>query len=97
MPRRKPTIQRAIATCFQALIAVSHHVPLVGFLIAGVLIWLAFWLRSHPLMTWEMGNRVVFWIVVTVAGCFLLLAVAGFIEAVKRRPRSSRSDVSKTT
>jgi uncharacterized membrane protein len=94
--RRKPTVRRAISTCVQALIAVSHQVPLIGFIIVGVLVWLALWLRSHPLTSWEIGNRCIFWLVLIVAGCFLVLAVAGFIEAVKRRPRAGSGNANKT-
>ena len=96
MPRRRPTIKRAIATCVQALITASNRVPLVGFLVAGALIWLAFWMRSHPPTAWEIANRSLFWIALVVAACFLVLGVAGFIETMTGQRRARRASSSKT-
>ena len=87
MPRRKPTIKRAIATCVNALIAVSHRIPLIGFIVGGGLVWLAFWMRSHPPTSWEIANRVGFWLALLVAACFVILGIAGFIETMSARAR----------
>ena len=93
MPRRKPTIKRAIATCLQALITASNRVPLIGFMVGGALVWLAFWMRGHPATSWLIVNRCAFWIVVLVAACFLLFAMAGFIETINGQRRARRAKV----
>lgn len=95
MPRRRPTIKRAIATCVRALIAVSHRIPLIGFLVGGAFVWLAVWMRSHAATPWEIANRIAFWIVVLIAACFLLLGTAGFIETITGRRRAPRANASK--
>ncbi|MBC8105979.1 MAG: hypothetical protein H7Z14_05270 [Anaerolineae bacterium] len=97
MPRPRPTIKRAIATCVRALIAVSHRVPLIGFIVGGLLAWLAVWMRSHPAMPWEIVNRIAFWVVVLIAACFLILAMAGFIETITGRRRASRANAPRQT
>ena len=70
-----------------ALVTVSHRVPLIGLLIGGVFAWLAFWLRSHPMTTIELLNRIVFWTLLVIAACFVVLGVAGFIETISARRR----------
>jgi hypothetical protein len=96
LPRRRPTIKRAIATCVRALIAVSHRVPLIGFIVGGAFVWLAVWMRSHPATSWVIVNRCAFWIVVLIATCFLLFAMAGFIETITGQRRARRANANKS-
>ena len=85
MPRRRPTISRAVATCWRALISVSHRVPLIGFVVGGALLWLAFVVRSRPPTSVELINQIAFWLIAAIAAAFLLFAAAGFIETVSGR------------
>jgi hypothetical protein len=57
-------------------------VPLIGFIVGGGLVWLAFWLRSSPPTEVVAFNRVLFWTTIVIAGCFVLLGAAGFIETM---------------
>ena len=96
VPRPRPTIKRAIKTCVRALVTVSQRVPLIGLVIGGLIAWLAFWLRAHPMTTIELVNRIVFWVLIVLSACFVLLGIAGFIETINARRRARRATTNAT-
>jgi hypothetical protein len=95
MPRPRPTIKRAIKTCARALVTLSHRVPLIGLVIGAVIAWLAFWMRAHPVTAIDLLNRIIFWTLLVIAACFVVLGVAGFIETISARGRARRAATNK--
>jgi hypothetical protein len=88
--RARTTIKRAIQTCGRTLINISNRVPLVGFVVAGFIVWFAIQVRRRGLTAIILADQVIFWFLLLLATCFVVLGVAGFIETISARRRVGR-------